>query len=223
VTDRPGSDRFGILVAVLGGLLVALAAVLIIFLVARNDDGATTTAAASTTETTAPGTTGPATSTTGASTTTGATTSTTAAATTTAAPTTTAPPFTGTLDDKSGPVLGSPSGRVIDIRSADHDGYTRVVFDFSPGGVPSYFISYTDAVTLTVILYPMNDGDPYDPGIFDAGGSHPVNAGEIVSVEDGGMGAGSGEYSFDIVVTAQRPFSVGTLADPPRLYVDVGD
>jgi len=221
VTDRPGSDRFGILVAVLGGLLVALAAVLIIFLVARNDDGATTTAAASTTETTAPGTTGPtAVSTTEAPTTTLGTTTT---PTTTAAPTTTAPPFTGTLDDKSGPVIGSPSGRVIDIRSADHDGYARVVFDFSPGGVPSYFVGYTDAVTLTVILYPMNDGDPYDPGLFDAGGSHPVNAGEIVSVEDGGMGAGSGEYSFEIVVTAQRPFSVGTLADPPRLYVDIGD
>jgi len=222
VTDRPGSDRFGILVAVLGGLLVALAAVLIIFLVARNDDGATTTAAASTTETTTPGTTGPtAAPITEAPTTTLGTTTT--AATTTAAPTTTAPPFTGTLDDKSGPVLGSPSGRVIDIRSADHDGYARVVFDFSPGGVPSYFVSYTDAVTMTVILYPMNDGDPYDPGIFNAGGSHPVNAGEIVSVEDGGMGAGSGEYSFEIVVTAQRPFSVGTLADPPRLFVDVGD
>ena len=221
MTDRPGSDRFGILVAVLGGLLVALAAVLIIFLVARNDDGATTTAAASTTETTTPGTTGPtAASTTEALTTTLGTTTT---PTTTAAPTTTAPPFTGTLDDKSGPVIGSPSGRVIDIRSADHDGYARVVFDFSPGGVPSYFVGYTDAVTLTVILYPMNDGDPYDPGLFDAGGSHPVNAGEIVSVEDGGMGAGSGEYSFEIVVTAQRPFSVGTLADPPRLYVDIGD
>jgi len=221
VTDRPGSDRFGILVAVLGGLLVALAAVLIIFLVARNDDGATTTAAASTTETTTPGTTGPtAASTTEAPTTTLGTTTT---PTTTAAPTTTAPPFTGTLDDKNGPVIGSPSGRVIDIRSADHDGYARVVFDFSPGGVPSYFVGYTDAVTLTVILYPINDGDPYDPGLFDAGGSHPVNAGEIVSVEDGGMGAGSGEYSFEIVVTAQRPFSVGTLADPPRLYVDIGD
>ena len=221
MTDRPGSDRFGILVAVLGGLLVALAAVLIIFLVARNDDGATTTAAASTTETTTPGTTGPtAVSTTEAPTTTLGTTTT---PTTTAAPTTTAPPFTGTLDDKSGPVIGSPSGRVIDIRSADHDGYARVVFDFSPGGVPSYFVGYTDAVTLTVILYPINDGDPYDPGLFDAGGSHPVNAGEIVSVEDGGMGAGSGEYSFEIVVTAQRPFSVGTLADPPRLYVDIGD
>jgi hypothetical protein len=223
VTDRPGSDRFGILVAVLGGLLVALAAVLIIFLVARNDDGATTTAAASTTETTTPDTTGStAAPTTEAPTTT--TLGTTTTPTTTAAPTTTAPPpFTGTLDDKSGPVIGSPSGRVIDIRSADHDGYARVVFDFSPGGVPSYFVGYTDAVTLTVILYPMNDGDPYDPGIFDAGGSHPVNAGEIVSVEDGGMGAGSGEYSFEIVVTAQRPFSVGTLADPPRLYLDVGD
>lgn len=218
MTDRPGSDRFGILVAVLGGLLVALAAVLIILLVAGRDDGTTTTAAASTTVTTTPETT------TAASTTeappTSAPTSTTAAATTT---TTTAPPFEGTLDARSGPAQGSPSGRVIDIRSAAHPGYARVVFDFSPGGIPSYYISYTDAVTLTVLLYPMNDADPYEPSLFDAGGSHPVGAGEIISVEDGGMGAGSGEYTFEIVVSAQRPFSVGTLSDPPRLYVDVGD
>jgi hypothetical protein len=211
VTDRPGSDRFGILVAVLGGLLVALAAVLIIFLISGDDDGSTTTA--STAPTTTPATTEA--PTTEAPITT--------LATTTTAPTTTAPPFTGSLDAQNGPTQGTPSGRVIDIRSADHDGYARLVFDFSPGGVPSYYISYTDAVTLTVLLYPMNDGDPYAPGIFDAGGSHPVAAGEIISVEDGGMGAGSGEYAFEVVVTAQRPFSVGTLIDPPRLYIDVGD
>lgn len=217
MTDRPGNDRFGILTAVLGGLLVALAAVLIIFLVAQNDDGATTTEAASTTETTAPATT-----TTAATTTDGATTTTTPTTTTTGA-TTTEPPFAGTFDDKTGPIQGSPAGRLTEIRSAAHPGYARVVFDFAPGGIPSYWVGYTDATTLTVILYPMDEGDPYDAGIFDAGGNHPVAAGNIVAVQDSGMGAGSGEWVFDIVVTAQRPFLAGTVADPPRLYVDVGD
>jgi hypothetical protein len=225
VTDRPGSDRFGILVAVLGGLLVALAAVLIIFLVARNDESAETTIAASTTETTGPATTtaAPTTTTSPAETTTAPTTT---AATTTVATTITTTsilPFGGDLDPKTGPIQGTPSGHLTDVRAAAHPGYTRVVFDFAAGGIPSYWVGYTDAFTLTVILYPMDDGDPYHAGIFDAVGSHPVSVGAVISVEDSGMGGGSQEWVFDIVVAAQRPFLAGTLADPPRLYVDVGD
>ena len=37
------------------------------------------------------------------------------------------------------------------------------------------------------------------------------------------MGGGSGEWAFDLVLTGQKPFLVGTLDGPPRLFVDVGD
>jgi hypothetical protein len=149
---------------------------------------------------------------------------TTATATTrTAISTTTAAPFYGTVEDKTGPTQGSPAGRLIDIRSWGHPGFARVVFDFAPGGVPSYWIGYTGATTLTVLLSPMYGSPPYDAGIFVAWGTHSVGAGNIVAVEDVGMGAGSGEWIFDIVVTDQTPFLVGTFADPPRIYVDVGD
>lgn len=223
MTDRSREDRFGILVAVLGGLLVALAAALIILLVGRDGGESNTTAAASTTEITIPPTTTGATATTAATTTSAVTTTAEATTTTAAATTTTIVPFAGDFDIKTGPTQGSPSGRLLGIRAADHPGYARVVFDFSSGGTPSYWIGYTDATTLTVILYPMNDGDPYDAGIFDAGGGHPVGVGNIVSVRDGGTGGGSMEWVFDIVVTAQRPFLAGALADPPRIYVDLGD
>lgn len=222
MTDRPRSDRFGILVAVLGGLFVALATVLVVLLVSSDGADTTTTAAAGTTvaETTAPpSSTTEATTTTTASTTTATTTTTTAATTTT----TTAAPFAGDLFDKTGPVQGTPAGRLVEIRSADHPGYARVVFDFPAGGIPGYWIGYTSATTLTVILYPMDWGSPYEPGIFDGGGTHPVATGSITAVRDGGMGGGSGEWGFEIVVTSQKPFLVGTLDGPPRIYVDVGD
>ncbi|MFH1330664.1 MAG: hypothetical protein ABIJ48_08470 [Actinomycetota bacterium] len=217
MTDRPRSDRFGTLVAVLGGLFVALATVLVVLLVSGDGGGTTTTTASGTTgaDTTAPP----------PSTTQATTTSTTAASSTTAETTTTAPPFAGDLFDKTGPVQGSPLGRLADIRSADHPGYSRVVFDFPAGGIPTYWIGYTDGTPthLTVILYPMDWADPYDPGIFDGGGNHAIGVGSILSVRDAGMGGGSGEWVFEIVVTSQKPFLVGTLDGPPRIYVDVGD
>lgn|GEM_PF-2387674 len=228
MTTDPRSDRFGISVAILGGLLVAAITVLVVFLISGNGDGGTTTAATGST-TSAPGTTGvvttvgPSTSTAGPTTTAAPTTTevtTTTEATTT---TTTAPPFAGTLEDKTGPAQGTPAGRLTGIRSAPHDGYARVVFDFAPGGIPGYWIGYTGSNRLSAILYPMSWGNPYDDGIFDAGGEHAVAAGSVTAVHDGGMGGGSGEWVFDILVDGQKPFLVGTLEDPPRIYVDVGD
>ena len=143
--------------------------------------------------------------------------------TTTAATTTTGAPFAGTLDQKTGEVQGSPAGRLVDIRFAAHEGYTRVVFDFPAGGIPGYWIGYNSANVLTVLLYPMDTAGPYAPGVFDGTGSHPIGEGSIVAVQDAGMGGGSGEWAFDLVLTGQKPFLVGTLDGPPRLFVDVGD
>ena len=137
--------------------------------------------------------------------------------------TTTAPPFEGTLEDKRGATRGSPVGRLTGIRSADHPGFARVVFDFPDGGIPGYWVGYTDATTLRVILYPMDTGNPYDPGIFDAAGSHAAGQGSILAVQDGGRGGGSGEWVFDIVLTGEKPFLVAVLDGPPRIYVDVAD
>jgi hypothetical protein len=221
VTSGSRPDRFGLIVAALGGLFVALATMLAVLLVSRDGGGTTTTAAAGTTaaETTlAPTTTTTTAGTTAATTTTALETTTTATTTTT-----TAPPFEGTLDDKRGAALGSPVGRLAGIRSADHPGFARVVFDFPDGGSPGYWVGYTDDTTLTVILTAMDTGNPYGFGIFDAAGSHVVGQGSILAVRDGGRGGGSGEWVFEIILTGQKPFLVAVLDGPPRIYVDVGD
>lgn len=220
MTSGPRSDRFGITVAVLGGLFVALATLLAVLIMSGDGGGTTTTAAAGTT---AGGTT-LATTTTATTSITAATTSTAAETTTTASTTTTtAPPFEGTLDDKRGAVQGSPTGHLSGIRSADHPGFARVVFDFPDGGSPGYWVGYADATTLRVILTAMDTTDPYDAGIFDAGGSHAVGQGSILAVHDGGRGGGSGEWVFEIVVASQKPFLVAVLDGPPRIYIDIAD
>jgi hypothetical protein len=220
VTSGSRSDRFGLIVAVLGGLFVALATVLAVLLMSRDGGATTTTAAAGTTavETTLAPTTTTTAGTTAPTTTTAAETTTTASTTTT-----TAPPFEGTLDDKRGAVQGSPTGRLSAIRSAGHPGFARVVFDFPDGGSPGYWVGYTDATTLRVILTAMDTTDPYDTGIFDPGGSLAVGQGSIVAVRDGGRGGGSREWVFDIVLTGEKPFLVAVLDGPPRIYVDVAD
>ncbi len=218
----PSSDRYGIILAALGGVLVALVLAVVVIVLARKDDGgAATTSTASTTsvsETTL------AENTTTLSSTTAETTTASAAPTTTApAPTTTLAPFAGDLTDKSGPIQGTPTGRVIDIRHGEHPGYTRVVFDFSPGGVPGYYISYSSPTTLSVLLVSMDTATPYAPGVFDASGEHPIGTISVGSVFSGGMGGGSGEWEFPIETSGAKPFSVGTLSDPPRLYIDIAD
>jgi len=222
VTSGPRSDRCGITAAVLGGLFVALATVLVVLLISRDDGGTTTTAATGTTGATTtlpPTTTAPPAS----STTTEASTTTASTTTTAATSTTTAPPFEGTLDDERGAAQGSPVGRLTGIRSASHAGFARVVFDFPDGGSPGYWVGYTDATTLTVILTSMDTGNPYGFGIFDAAGSHAVGQGSILAVRDGGRGGGSGEWVFEIALTGQKPFLVAVLDGPPRIYVDIGD
>lgn len=222
MASGPRSDRFGITVAVLGGLFVALATVLVVLLISHDGGGTTTTAAAGTTA--AETTLAPTTTTTAVTTSTsGATTTAVETTTTASTTTTTAPPFEGTLDDKRGAVQGSPTGRLSGIRSADHPGFARVVFDFPDGGIPGYWVGYADATTLRVILTAMDTTDPYDAGIFDAGGSHAVGQGSILAVRDGGRGGGSREWVFDIVLTGEKPFLVAVLDGPPRIYVDVSD
>ena len=98
-----------------------------------------------------------------------------------------------------------------------------MVFDFSPGGIPGYYISYGGPTTLNVLLVSMDTLTPYEPGVFDGSGEHAIGTISVGSVSSGGMAGGSGEWVFPIETTGQKPFSVGTLDDPPRLYIDIAD
>jgi hypothetical protein len=234
-----GADRERIVLAVLAGILGTLLLLLIILLLTRDGGDGTagdtsTTAAPATTATTAvPTTTAPPTTATTAAPTTTATTTTTTTApatttttTTTAAPTTTTtttvPPFSGNTDWKNCTQSGPDPGKVSDVRFAQREGFTRVVFDFT-GGVPACAVGYADPTTLAVIVFPVDIADPFAAGIFDGAGHLDIGTISVVRVDSGGMGGGSGEWQFDIQLTGTRDFHVFTLEDPSRLAIDIAD
>ena len=134
-----------------GSLLLAFPLLLALIAAACGDDDAITTAAPATS---APPTTAPATTTAGATTPTS-----TASTTTTTAATTTTAPFAGDTNPKSGPGDG---GLLTNIRIADHDGFTRIVFDFEAPTFPAWEFHYV-AGQEHGMAYP---GPPYVEGDF---------------------------------------------------------
>jgi hypothetical protein len=224
VTDRSGSDRFGTLVAVLGGLLVALVALLIIFLVGGNDGHSPATV------TTMPGSTSSAVPTTESPTTT-------LEPSTTAVVTTTTIPFAGDTAPKSGT---GDSGLLTGVRVGDHDGYTRVVFDFQEPSFPNWDLSYVPG-EIEGMTEPEGGwvaGDAFLVARFQPSGTADLSGDEVVMTYDGprriDVGKGSvvqlliiedfeANLWWAIGLTGEKPFSVGTLTGPPRIYVDVAD
>lgn len=131
---------------------------------------------------------------------------------------------------------------LTDIRWADHDGYTRVVFDFQDEhpSVPSWAVGYVDGPVypdvvvrpeitgdglLNVWLNPSSTLDLSDPdntfrtynGPLDIDvGIGTVEA--IVIVEDF-----EAHLQWIIDVDGHRSFTAFTLSDPPRLVIDILD
>ena len=196
-------------------------------------------------------TTGPTTTTTtGGATTTGVATTTTTAATTTTAPTTTATTpttvgtttttFPGDTGDESAPRSGSPTGLLTTIRHAQRDGFTRVVFDFAgTDGLPAYDIGYAagpfrnmgdelvevdGTAFLRVRFEPASRVDlSVDPFAYSYTGPNRFSPGtisveEVVLLEDF-----EAIMIWIIGLTAEKPFRVGTLTGPPRIYIDIAD
>ena len=211
------SDRMtGVVAATLGAL--AAIGIVLLFMVLSGDGETALTAATTTSTTTTVATTTEATTTTAPTTTTEATTTTAATTTTTEAP------FLGDLEAKNCDATGSPNaGTITDVRFAEHTGFTRIVFDFS-GDVPACFVSQIDSNTISVLVIGVAGDPPYEAGIFDASGDLAVGMGSVIEIKDAGMGAGSGEWTFEIkTFEGNRIFSIFTLADPSRLAVDVAN
>ena len=153
--------------------------------------------------------------------------------------TTTAPGFTGDTATKSGQMVGSPDPRLVDVRWAQRDGFTRVVFDFGgDSGTPMYEVGYSSGpftdlqgtpvpvagtafvqVNLASTSFDLSGAEvriTYEgPDRIDVS-SNSVT--EVVVLEDF-----EGVSTWIIGVTAEKPFQVGTLTDPPRVYVDIQD
>lgn len=211
----------------------ALGPVLALALIAAACGGgaATSSAAPTTTAATTTTTQGTTTTTVGA---------TTAAPTTTEGTTTTSSAFAGDTNPKSAPTRGTPYGTLTDVRTAQREGFTRIVFDFGgTDGIPEYDVRYQSppfrntadqdvpvagSAFLRVRVFPAWRADLNLPDApltytgplrFDP---HTASVEEVVFVEDF-----EALMIWVVGLTAQRPFTIGTLTDPPRIYVDIAD
>ncbi len=214
---------------------LAILAIALAIVAACGDDDATTTANADTTTTVED------------TTTVGAETSTTASeatTTTTAEATTSSSAFAGDTGPESGPVgPGVLSATLVDVRWAQREeGFTRVVFDFGGTAVPAYNIRYDPGPFFTTMGEGGGevavDGNTFilvhitPARRFDLSGDSAVqtysgperidpasaSVEEIVFVDDF-----EAEMIWVIGVSEQKPFAVGTLTGPPRIYIDIAD
>jgi hypothetical protein len=135
---------------------------------------------------------------------------------------------------------GTPDPRLIDVRWAQREGFTRVVFDFGgDSGTPMYQVGYAPGPFFNI------PGDPVPvagshflhviafPGMrFDLSGADivqtyngplviDINSNSVVQVvfiEDF-----EANMEWVIGVNNEKPFHVFTLENPTRLVVDIGD
>lgn len=131
----------------------------------------------------------------------------------------------------------SPNGwedlLVTGARLATHPTFDRVVFDFSGGGTPGWFIDFTDTPTQqgsglpvefqgTTALYVAIEGTNYPP--FDDPdapvlGTVPGTGGVVQEVIYTSIFEGRTEYVIGL--DSRQPYSVTALENPTRLVIDI--
>jgi hypothetical protein len=207
-------------------LALALAAAL---LAACGGDAAPSSSEAATTS--GPTTTAPATTTTA-----GAPTSTTTApASTTTETVPDSAPFPGDTATKSG---AGGIGLLTGIRYGDHEDHVRIVFDFREPSFPSWEVGYVPG-EIHGMLDPEGGwvaGDAFLVARFQPAGTADIREAVPVVTYDGprriDIGMGSvvqllliedfeAQMWWAIGLTGEQPFRVGTMTDPPRIYIDI--
>jgi hypothetical protein len=147
------------------------------------------------------------------------------------------PPFPDSTARQEAKNSGEWDLVLTDVRIGDHEGYDRVVLEFSGTGTPGWTVGYVDEPVLdgsgeTVRLdgdafldvyasgstYPGPGDDSYDgPRQFQ-----PANGGAVDDVYVAGTFEGSTQVLVGLDGEAV-PFRVFALTGPPRLVVDVED
>ncbi len=156
-------------------------------------------------------------------------------------PSATGTPFQG---DTAPVTATAPAGLeppiLQDVRAASHEGFDRIVFEFEGDGLPGYSISYT---TGAVACGSGEDraaelGEGTVPPAILRIQMQPANAhteaGESTAPLDlqpnlSTIRAGlltcdfEADVTYHLALTAEQPFAISTLNDPPRLVVDVAN
>ncbi|MBO9534184.1 MAG: hypothetical protein J7513_14530 [Solirubrobacteraceae bacterium] len=160
-------------------------------------------------------------------------------------------PATSTPADDAGPMQGGSTERqyaaasgtgtalLTGVREAPHDGYDRVVFEFSGESVPGYDVAYADGnvtqdgsgttveiagdARLTVRMSPAADADLTDPDAprTYTGPDRIATGNSSGVVELARIGGFEGALTWAIGVRARTDFKVSTLTDPARIVVDL--
>ncbi len=146
------------------------------------------------------------------------------------------PEFPTGTEAQEGESSGEPDLVLVDVRVAEHEGFDRIVMEFTGTGEPGWTISYVDEPTLdgsgevvaldgdsyldiyaTGTAMPQSEEDYYDgPKQFDP------DAGDVEDVYVGGWFEGYTQVLAGIDGQA-APYRVFTLTEPSRLVIDVAD
>jgi hypothetical protein len=127
-----------------------------------------------------------------------------------------------------------------DVRAASHEGYDRIVFEFEGTGVPGYVVEYTpDAVACGSGEDRAAElGDGMVPAAILRVQMQPSNAhteaGEAtvpLRIEPNLSTLRTGlltcdfeaDVTYHLALTAEQPFAVSVLENPPRLVVDIAN
>lgn len=128
---------------------------------------------------------------------------------------------------------GAGSLTVTGMRTAEQDGYERVVLELSgdPGDLPGFFVGYLGGPTADPSGEPLDvDGEAFLTAFVRGVATPGSGPQEVVGSVTGGDGAvqevqaGSifeGQHQFVIGLDSERPFRVRVLDGPPRVVVDI--
>ncbi len=127
-----------------------------------------------------------------------------------------------------------------DVRAASHEGYDRIVFEFEGDGLPGYNVAYTtDAIACGSGMDRATElGDGTVPAAILRIQMQPANAhteaGEATAPLELEPNLSTiraalitcdfeADVTYHLALTAEQPFAVSVLEDPPRLIIDIAN
>ncbi len=135
---------------------------------------------------------------------------------------------------------GDPFGSfnfLDDVRYQQREqGFTRVVFDFEEGDIPWWSVGYTTGPFTAISDEPIPVAGAELLRVVLSASGHDLSGAEVRIVYDGPerieantrsvaeivlIDDFEGVSTWVIGVTGMKPFLVGTLTDPPRVYIDI--
>jgi hypothetical protein len=149
------------------------------------------------------------------------------------APAADGPPFPESTDPQTSEPTGDWDLQLADVRVGDHDGFDRVVLEFTGTATPGWGVAWGDEAVAEgsgdvvpvegdrVLTISASGTALPEPGSFEV----PARlgpAGALAEVQVNGWFEGYTQV-FAGVDGEERPFRVFTLTDPPRLVVDIAD